>query len=264
MTHSIKLIGFSIALCLDHWPSCRPGLRHTEGLVRGFLSVSTLDGAPIADGDLSQSAKGDQVTSRLVYRFRDGSLHDELAVYSQRGQFRLISSHLVQKGPSFPNPIDMTIKQNGDVTVRYDDDGQPKVATERLKLPADVANGMMLVVMKNLGALAAPHELSYVVATPKPQVVRLVVSPGGETPFSTGGLPRTAAHFVVKVEIGGLKGLIAPLVGKQPADSHVWILGGDVPAFVRSEQAFYAGGPIWRTELVSPRFAKTSNEKPGY
>jgi len=47
-------------------------------------------------------------------------------------------------------------------------------------------------------------------------------------------------------------GVVAPLVGKQPPDSHVWILGGDTPAFVRAEQPLSAGGPVWRIELTSP------------
>ena len=55
-----------------------------------------------------------------------------------------------------------------------------------------------------------------------------------------------------KVDIGGLSGLLAPLLGKQPPDSHVWILGGEAPAFVKAEQPLYLGGPVWRIELVSP------------
>jgi hypothetical protein len=57
---------------------------------------------------------------------------------------------------------------------------------------------------------------------------------------------------VLKVNIGGLKGLLAPLIGKQPPDSHVWILDGEAPAFVKSEQPLFQGGPVWRIELVSP------------
>ena len=37
------------------------------------------------------------------------SLRDETAVYSQRGVFRLLTDHMVQKGPSFPKPVDMTL-----------------------------------------------------------------------------------------------------------------------------------------------------------
>ena len=70
--------------------------------------------------------------------------------------------------------------------------------------------------------------------------------------LSIAGSGQKATHYVLKVNIGGLAGLIAPLVGKQPPDSHVWIFGGDTPAFVKAEQALYPGGPVWRIELASP------------
>jgi hypothetical protein len=49
---------------------------------------------------------------------------------------------------------------------------------------------------------------------------------------------------------------VAPLIGKQPPDSHVWILEGEAPAFVKSEQPLYNGGPVWRIELVSPVWSR--------
>jgi hypothetical protein len=232
-------------------------VRHSEGIVHGFLVLRELDGTHVADGDLIQLASGNRVTSRLVFRFKDGSLHDETAVYSQRGTFRLLNDHLVQKGPSFPRPLDMTIKSGGDVTVRYTDDhGEQKVESEHLDFPPDIANGMILTLLKNVTPDAPPKTLSYVAATPKPRLVKLAISKTGEEKFATGGMGRTAHHYAVKVEIGGLTGLLAPLVGKQPPDSHVWILGGEAPAFVKSEQQLYFGGPIWRIELVSPTWPK--------
>src|SRR5437016_5174090 len=71
-------------------------VQHAEGLVHGFLALRTLDGTLIADGDLIQNAHDDQVTSRLVFRFKDGSIRDETAVFSQRQHFRLLRNHLVQ------------------------------------------------------------------------------------------------------------------------------------------------------------------------
>jgi hypothetical protein len=82
--------------------------------------------------------------------------------------------------------------------------------------------------------------------------VKLTIAPQGEDPFSIGGSRRRATHYVVKVEIGGVAGLMAPLMGKQPPDTHVWILGGEAPAIVKSEGPLYVGGPIWRIELASP------------
>ena len=62
-----------------------------------------------------------------------------------------------------------------------------------------------------------------VAATPKPRVVKLVIQDGG----------------------------LAPLVGKEPPDSHVWILRGEAPVFVRSETTLFMGGPMWRIEPAS-------------
>ena len=228
-------------------------VRYAEGVVHGFLALRTLDGKTLAYGDLTQTARGNRVTSRLVFHFRDGSVHDETVVFSQRRTFRLLSDHLVQKGPSFPHPMEVTIDgASGQTTVRYTDDGKPKVAAERLDLPPDVANGLVLTLLKNLPRRAQPLTLSMVAAAPKPRLVKLVITPAGQEPLAIAGSTRRATHYVVKVEIGGVAGLVAPLVGKQPQDSHVWILGGETPAFVKSEGPLYQGGPSWRIELASP------------
>ena len=63
---------------------------------------------------------------------------------------------------------------------------------------------------------------------------------------------RKATHYIVKVEIGGVAGALAPIFGKQPPDTDVWILGGDAPAFVKLEGQLSIGGPVLRIELMSP------------
>ncbi len=232
-------------------------MRYAEGALHGFLSLSTLDGTRIADGDLLQTARGDRVTSRLVFHFHDGSLFDETAVFTERGRFRLVQDHLVQKGPSFPQALDVTIDgAGGTVRGRAEGDGKTTAIADRLRLPADVANGMIPVLLKNVPRGLQHLTLSMVATTPKARLVQLEISNVGEEPFAVGGSERRATHYVVKVEIGGVAGLVAPLVGRQPPDSHVWILYGDVPAFIRSEGPLYNGGPIWRIELASPTFKR--------
>jgi hypothetical protein len=49
-------------------------VNHTEGMVHGFLVLRTLDGIPIAEGDLIQIARGDRVTAHLTFHFKDGSV----------------------------------------------------------------------------------------------------------------------------------------------------------------------------------------------
>jgi hypothetical protein len=246
------LVSAAVGLAPTAWAE-PVAVRHAEGLVHGFLSLRSPDGKLLASGDLIQRANGDRVTSRLVFRFKDGSTHDETAVFRQRGQFLLLSDHLVQKGPAFERALDMTIdRQSGQVTVKYDDKGETKTEVEKMELPPDLANGMIITLLKNVRRNALPKSLSYIAATPKPRLVKFELSVDGSEPFTVAGSRRQATHYVLKIDIGGLAGVIAPLVGKQPEDSHVWILEGEAPAFVKSQAAMFMGGPLWRTDLVSP------------
>jgi len=237
-------------------------VRHKEGLVHGFLALRTLQGEIIADADLIQNVHGDVVTSRLVFHFKDGSLHDDTAVFSQHGAFRLLKEHLIQKGPAFEHPMEVMVDASGGrVTVRYTEDGKEKISTERLAVPPDTANGIILTLLKNIPPDTLETKLPFVIATPKPRVVKLAIKPQGEEAFSTGEAHRKAIHYVIKVEIGGLSGAFASLLGKEPPNTHVWILEGEAPAFVKSEGPLAPGGPSWRIELVSPVWprASTSN-----
>src|SRR5437588_9056475 len=79
-------------------------VRHTEGLVHGFLLVLTLEGKALADGQMTQDARGDRVTNHLIFRFKDGSVYEDTTIFSQHGTFRLLSAHLSVDGPSFKQP----------------------------------------------------------------------------------------------------------------------------------------------------------------
>jgi hypothetical protein len=232
-------------------------VRHLEGVVHGFLSLRTMDGKTIADGELSQVADGDRVTDRLTFRFKDGSFYQDTTVFSQRGKFRLLSDHLVTRGSAFKQPMESSIDTSkGQVTVRYKDDaGKEKVLNQKVEMPADVSNGLMLTLMKHIYPSAARTTVSLLATTPKPRLVKMAISPLGQEPFAIGNTKYKAMHYVVKVKIGGIAGLLAPLLGQQPPDTHVWVLGGEAPAFVKSEGPLYAGGPIWRIELASPGFS---------
>jgi len=235
-------------------------VRYRAGLIHGFLRLSTLDGEAIAAGDLTQVARGDQVTTQLIFRFKDGSRQEETTVFSQRGNFRLISYHMVQKGPSFKNASDLSVTcATGQVTVRYtDDDGKEKIVNEQLKLPPDLGNGLIPMLLMNMREGTPQIEIPMVVAAPKPRLVKIVVNAQGTEPFSLGGFSREAKHYVAKVDLGGVAGVVAPMVGKQPPDSQIWILGGEAPVFLKCEVLSYVGGPMWRMELASPDWPRTS------
>ena len=232
-------------------------VRHAEGRLRGFLRLRDLSGKVLAIGELRQLADGSRVSIELRFHFNDGSLHEETTEFSQRRQFRLLSHHLVQKGPAFERQLDLAIDApRGLVTIRYrDPDKEEETIRERMKLPADLANGMIPTLVSDLDP-AREATVSLLAASPKPRVVKLHLRPDGEESFAIAGSPLSARRFKVEVEIGGLAGAVAPLVGKQPPDGHVWVASGPVPSFLRSEGPLAQDGPIWRIELASPVWAK--------
>ena len=173
-------IGFVFLLACVLQPAASPAeavaVRYREGVSHGFLVLRTLDGKPIADGDSTQVARGDRVTSRMQFRFKDGSIYEETTVFSQHGTFRLLSDHVLRKGPIFKRPLETTIDAtSGQVTVRYTDDGKEKVLTERLEPPPDVANGILFTLLKNIQRSAPRTTVSYVAATPNPRLVNLEI-----------------------------------------------------------------------------------------
>jgi hypothetical protein len=229
-------------------------VRHPQGSSHGFLVLKTVDGTRIATGDATQIVHGDRVTSRVTFRFRDGSIDDEITVFSQGDVFRLISDHHIQRGPSFPKPIDVLINaSSGQITSRTEDG---KVRQDHLDLPPDVSNGLPPNLLMNVLPSTPETKLSFVAPTEKPRLIHVSIKPAGEVPFTIGGTKRKAFDFVLHVELGGIIGVVAPMLGKQPPDYHIWILPGASPAFIREEGPLYEGGPIWRVEQISPEFPR--------
>jgi hypothetical protein len=230
--------------------------RFREGTLRGFLQLTDVSGKPIATGDLIQSTRGSQMISRLVFHFRDGSLDDETTVFTQKGTFRLVHDHHVQKGPSFTHAIDVDIDMAAQqVITRTEKDGKPDVDTQHIDLPADLANGLPLILVKNILRSTPETKVAYLASMPKPRVVHLVIKPDGGKNFSVGAVHYKASCFIFHIDLGGLLGVVAPLVGKQPVDDKACVIEGPVPAFVRADVSFYDGGPVWTIEMASPQFS---------
>jgi hypothetical protein len=250
---SIAAMLLSVAAHADVVP-----VKHLEGRIHGFLVLRNIEDHVLASGTLNQSSSGNRVTTQLRFQFKDGSLYEETSVYSQSRVFRLLTYHLVQKGSAFKRPTDMTVStSSGKVMIRYtDEDGKEKSIDEKMKLPADLSNGLVTTLLSDVDPMTPKTTLSMLVSTPKPRLVKLEISPAGESPYSYAGTAAKATRYVVKVEIGGISGVIAPLIGKQPLDTYIWIAGGSAPGFLKSEGALFDGGPIWKIELASPVWPK--------
>ncbi len=232
-------------------------VRFAEGIARGFLIVTDVNGHRIGQGDDEQVLHGNEIHNHLNIRFKDGSLYDETTIFSQQKAFRLISDHLIEKGPSFKTPMDALIEaSSGQIEIRYTDaHGKEKTLRKTMKLPPDIANGMLFVLVKDIDPRASKTWVSYLALGPHPRLVKLLFTPKGKNPFLTGSVRRDAMHYIMHVEVGGIAGVVAPLVGKQPHDTDVWVIGGEAPTYAASEGPLYGEGPVWRISLVSPEEA---------
>ena len=230
-------------------------VRQVGGTLHGLLEVRSEDGRVVASGDITRVAAGDRITNRTVFRFKDGSIDDETAVFSQRHTFQLITYHHIQRGPSFPHPIDLRIdERTGQILVRSTaKDGKQEVRSDHMDLPPDLANGMIPILVENLHPDAgATTTVSMVVAMPKPRLVKLVISSVGQDRYFLVGSPRKAIHYEIKIDLGGVAGVVAPLIGKEPPHIQIWTIGGAGTTFAREQGPLYPEGPMMTIQLASP------------
>ena len=261
---SWSLIGLLVCAWLPSAQADSMPVRHVQGTFHGFLELRSEAGGVVASGDFTQVVHGDRVTSETLFRFKDGSIDDETTVFSQHRTFQLISDHHIQKGPFFPNPMDVLIDfRSGQTTVRsIGKDGKEEVKTDHLDLPPDLANGMIPLVIENMRPDAQEASVSLLVAAPKPRLVKLIISNRGEETCSVAGAGRKASHYEIKIELGGIAGIVAPLIGKAPPNIQLWIIGGQAPTFAREQGPLYSEGPIMTIQLASP--AWPDSPKAGY
>jgi hypothetical protein len=213
--------------------------------MHGFLVVRSEAGKAIGSGELIQFLRGDTVHFRLTFRFRDGSIDDESALFSQHQHYRLLSDHHIQRGASFPKPLDLTIAADGQVTSRIAvPNGPPKVEVLRVAEPATLINGMLCSILANLDpAQGDGLKLAMIAPAQKPRLIHLAVSHEPDQHFQIAGLHKTATVFRLKTQLGGMDGVIAPIIGKQPPDLMVWVLEGPAPTLIRATGQLAEDGP---------------------
>jgi hypothetical protein len=244
---TLCLIAGSAALCLTVTTAAGEPVRvrFTEGVARGFPVIRDLNGQILARGEFSQVARDAVVESRMTFRFKDGSLYDETTVFAQAGTFKLLRYALTQRGPSFPETIHATLeRQNRQVQVRYkeDNDSPEEVIETRMELPADLYNGMLSLLLKNLDPGRAT--VSILAFTPRPTVVKIELNAVGDESMLLGDSAQTARRWTLRPQLG----MLASLLVSDLPDMRFWMLTGGAPAFLRFEGPLYFMGPVWRID----------------
>jgi hypothetical protein len=250
------MILVTVCLWLDQASAAPVPVRFVEGVTHGFLVLRNVNGGLLASGDLLQVPRGAQVESRMVFRFKDGSLYDETVVFTQERVFAMQSYHLLQRGPAFTEDTEISLEHASGkyrVNTKAHKDGQERVLSGTLDLPPDVYNGMVITVAKNLpkGASETVHMVAF---TPEPRLVQLEFAPAGEHKALIVEVEKTATHYVLKPRLGIWLKFFATLLGRVPPDSHAWIINDELPAFARFEGQLVTKGPVWLIETTSPRW----------
>jgi hypothetical protein len=246
-TRVVPTLVFALTLGTSAVAVAEPvSVRFAEGVSRGFPVLRDATGQKIAQGDLTQVARGDRVENRLTFRFRDGSVYDETVVYSQRDVFTLVAYRIVQRGPSFPETLDASVdRETGRYTVYYrsDDESPEELVQGRFEIPADAYNGLLSTLMKNLPA-GVPATVQIIAFTPKPRLVKMLLMPATQETVLMGDVTVATTRFLVKPQLG----LFASLLVADIPDIKIWIAEGDAPACLRFEGPLYFMGPVWRID----------------
>jgi hypothetical protein len=260
---ALILSSLFFGLCaLAQGPAAVP-VHYVQGASHAFLVIRSESGAVLGYGELLQLIRADRVTSRLTYHFRDGSIDDETTVYSQRGAFHLISDHHVQHGPFFSKATDFSVDAVGNVTIRtVKSDGKESSETSHIDLPPNVSNGLTGTMLLNIAPSSAPLKLGLIAPTGKGRLIQLSVTVEGEESFTpVQGVHRKATVFRIHPELGGVAGVVAPVIGKQPKDIFVWILEGQVPGLLREIGQLEEGGQVVSVESSGTSYSPAAEVK---
>ncbi len=230
-------------------------VRFPEGTTHAYLSLKTVEGRQIAQGELIQTVRGKTINARLLFRFKDGSLHDERVTYSQHRIFRMEKYHLVQTGETFPTQQEVTLNRKSQrFSFRSWVKGETTISREGIfPLPDDAYNGMLVTLLKNLRP-GKSHTVHYVAFTPQPKLYPVQLRPTQHLTVQMGPSPKPVTLFKLKPTIGLITRLVGTLFGKLPLEFHyhVWFYTDDIPVFAAFEGPLYVNGPTWRIEQKLP------------
>ena len=83
-------------------------------------------------------------------------------------------------------------------------------------MPTDLSNGLLLDTIKNLPAATLETKVSMIAGASKSRIVKLLIQPDEDERFYIAGVAHKARKYVIKIEVGGIAGAVAPLIGQKP------------------------------------------------
>jgi hypothetical protein len=122
--------------------------------------------------------------------------------------------------------------------------GRTNIESRHVRLPDDLANGLIGVLLLNAPRNAKPFRVEMLAPVGGGRLVQILISREGEQSLQMAGRSINTTVFRVHPDLGGIVGWIAALIGVQPKDVLVWVMEGEHPAVVKIVGQLGGYGPI--------------------
>jgi hypothetical protein len=87
---------------------------------------------------------------------------------------------------------------------------------------------------------------------PEPKLFEVEIEAHRAGSIRTAGIHTPVTHYRLKPHLSVLTRFLA-LLSRTPLPQYeIWMLTGDIPAFMRYEGPLFSGGPTWRIEIMKP------------
>ncbi|GAC1341567.1 MAG: hypothetical protein NVSMB23_13290 [Myxococcales bacterium] len=237
MRNSLRLASVASALALTALPALAVEMCYPQADLHGFPSMSDEGGKVIADGELTQTRKGDRLMVHAVWRFKDGRIAEEDDVLRTRPELSQESFRWVERrGKQELRRAEVDF-QSGKATFSHREDGKPKSWEAKLDLPKGQAfTGYSTALAASqlrdaLGQQDARRSLTFVAFTPKPRTVELEIARAAGAHIRAAGRELPADLYTLHPKIPFPLSVVA-----HAPDSHLWFTHSSPPALLRAEQ----------------------------
>jgi hypothetical protein len=210
-------------------------LRWPEGSLRGFPTITDLNGRTLAEGRHAQWEEQGLLHVKASYDFLDGRDIEETAAFRQGEaltQERWAWEE--RRGGELLRAFSVDF-QSGEATAFKRDGEKVKRWTKRLPIdrPRAFAGTGFVLAVRNLAHRLAEGEevvLQAIAFTPKPRVVDVGVRQEGQGPLKTAGRSLPAMHVSLRPKLPWVVDLFIQAPG-----TDMWLFAPPPPAFLRAQ-----------------------------
>ncbi len=210
-------------------------IHSAPGALHGFPSMSDAAGHVIADGELTQEVRADELVTTVRWRFRDGRGAQEVDTFALRPELAQRTFSWVEtRGGEEQRRFEVDFA-SGRASASVTGGGHAGHDHARLDLPRGrsfAGYGAALATSElPLEREGARQDITFVTFTPGPRTVTVEIRRGKETSLSAGEKAIPSDEFILHPKLPFPVRLFV-----HPKDAHLWFTHRAPRALVRAEQ----------------------------